>query len=57
MAGMPEFAGLWKLAFQREKDGISMKYDATFERCRDGRKGFVKCMSEGADGGCLCMCA
>lgn len=27
-----------------------MKYDATFERCRDGQ-GFVKCMSERADGG------
>lgn len=51
---MPEFAGLWKLAFQREKDGISMKYDATFEGCRDGR-GFVKCMSERADGGCVCV--
>lgn len=29
-----------------------MKYDATFERCRDGQ-GSVKCMSERADGGCV----
>ena len=45
LIGWPEFAGLQKSAFQRQKDGISMKYDATFEGFRDGQRA-VKCMSE-----------